>query len=214
MSIPYNNSLPEKSSTRDYSLLLAVVLGIMTIAGAYAMLPGTEEKAAAMISEGRPDEAIELLEKSQADGEFTSYERSLLADLYLGRGELPRAIELLEHLANDPLHAGSILPRLTAVYGQAHDTQRQLETARRLYDLRPTQALYQELRMLYRLTGDWQQERSLIDRATQAGHASPADTLRWDYLRHVPPEVMAATASWNAPWFTLPQLQIPGSVSQ
>ncbi|MFD2648848.1 tetratricopeptide repeat protein [Devosia albogilva] len=190
-------------------MLLAIALGVLTIAGAFAMLPGTEEKAVAMISEGRTNEALKLLEASRADGEFTSHERSLLAELYLDRGELAHAAALLEHLANDPVHAGSALPRLTALYGQVHDQRRQLEAARRLYDLRPTQALYDELRLLYRLMGEWQGELSLLDRAIKAGHASSDDILRWQHLRNVKPDVMAAAATWHAPWFTFPSINLP-----
>jgi tetratricopeptide (TPR) repeat protein len=209
MSMPFPVSKPERTSSRDYSLLLAIALGVLTIAGAFALLPGTEEKAVAMISEGRMEEAEELLESSRADGEFTSHERSLLAELYLDRGEFPQAIALLEHLANDPVHAGSTLPRLTMLYGQVHDQRRQLESARRLYDLRPTQALYDELRLLYRLMGEWKGELSLLDRAIKAGHANSADIMRWQHLRQVKPEVMAATASWHAPWFMLPSINLP-----
>jgi tetratricopeptide (TPR) repeat protein len=204
MSTTSPDSIGGRAAGREYSLLLAIVLGVFTIAGAYALLPSTEQKAAALIAEGRSDEARTMLEDSRSDGEFTSYERFMLADLYVGAGDREQAIGLLEPMASDPVHAPSTLNRLMTLYGQAHDAEGQIQTARRLYDLYPTEQIYARLRVLYRLLGEWKVEASFLDRAIAAGHATHADVLRRDHLGIVSPEIMAATAVWRAPAFTLP----------
>ena len=206
MSTDEPGSTTETNVGRDYSLLLAIALGMLTIVGAFALLPSTEEKASAMLAEGRPAEARALLESREAGDGLTSYERLMLADLYAGAGELSPAGDLLETLATEPAHTALALSRLVTVYGKAGDYSQQLGAALRLYEQQPSQELYARQRSFSRLLGDWHQEALFLDAAIRAGHATPADFQRRQHLRTVSADVMAATAVWRAPEFALPIL--------
>lgn len=183
-------------SRPDRSLLAIMLLAIVALAGTLALLPNSEEKAAALLEEGRYSDAIELLVAVEDDRFLNAYEGYMLFKLYVLTRQSDDAAMLLQH--EPALQAENVwaLRQLTTLYREERDFAGEASTLRQLYDIEPSDEDFVRLRMLYRLTGDLAGEASLLASAIQAGDVRPTHVERLAYLRSA-----SATADFSAVWF-------------
>ncbi len=181
----------------DRSLIAILLLAVAALAGSIALLPGSEEKAAGLLAEGRYGDAIATLTSVEHERPLNAYEGYVLFKLYLLTGQPDEAARLL---AQDPelgMDNEAALRQLSNLYRQQRDMQGEALSLRQLYDVNPNDADFVRLRTLYRLAGDADSEASLLAQALASGRTDQAIRDRLTYLQ-TPASRRPATV-WVAP---------------
>jgi tetratricopeptide (TPR) repeat protein len=185
MSNPAELAMPAPAEKTDRTLLAIVVLAAISLAGTIALLPSSEEKAAGLVAEGRYQDAISLLVDLDGERGLNAYEGFMLARLYVLAGERDKATVVLEEEAASQAENSWALRQLADLYRQSRNFGGEASALRRLYDANASNELFDRLRVLYRLTGDAENEASLIEHAIGAGNTSPGLADRLTYLQSV-----------------------------
>jgi hypothetical protein len=181
----------------DRSLLAILLLAVAALAGSIALLPGSEEKAAGLLAEGRYGDAIATLTAVENERPLNAYEGYVLFKLYLLTSQPDAAARLL---AQDPelgMDNEVALRQLSNLYRQQRDMHGEALSLRQLYDLNPNDVDFARLRTLYRLAGDADSEASLLAQALASGRTDQAMRDRLTYLQ-TPASKRQATL-WLAP---------------
>lgn len=160
-----------------------LLLAVVALAGTLALLPNSEEKAAALLEEGRYVDAIEMLVAVEDDRLLNAYEGYLLFKLYVLTRQADNAAMLLHQEPALQAENAWALRQLTTLYREDRDFTGEASTLRRFYDLKASDEDFARLRVLYRLTGNLDGEASLLAGAIEAGNSRPADVERLAYLR-------------------------------
>lgn len=186
-------------SRPDRSLIAIMLLAIVALAGTLALLPNSEEKAAALLEEGRYVDAIDMLVAVEDERFLNAYEGYMLFKLYVLTRQTGKAAMLLQQEPALQAENAWALRQLTTLYRQDRDFAGEASTLRQLYDIKASDADFARLRVLYRLTGDVAGEASLLASAIDGGDARPVNVERLAYLRSAPAAV-DVSAVWIAPF--------------
>ncbi len=181
----------------DRSLIAILLLAVAALAGSIALLPGSEEKAAGLLTEGRYGDAIATLTAVENQRPLNAYEGYVLFKLYLLTGQPDEAARLL---AQDPelgMDNEAALRQLSNLYRQQRDMQGEAVSLRQLYDLNPNDVDFARLRTLYRLAGDTDSEASLLAQALASGRTDQLIRDRLTYLQS--PASRRPATVWVAP---------------
>lgn len=167
----------------DRSLAAICLLAALSLVGTIALLPSTEEKAAALIADKKYDQAITMLTDLDQGKGLNSYEAFMLAQLYTLSGQKDAAVHFLERQLAAAPDSTWALQQLADLYRSERQFPEEALALRQLYALDPQPERFDRLRELYRLLGDVRGEQELLTQAVAAGHASETDVKRLDYLR-------------------------------
>lgn len=182
----------------DLTLVATVMLAFIALAGTIALLPSSEEKAEGLLVEGRYDDAIEMLVAVEDERPLNAYEGYVLFKLYLLTGQADDGAILLNR---EPALQGNrnwALRQLSDLYHEAGNVRGEISVLRELYDAGPTDADFIRLRLLYRLTGDVDNEASLLSQAIASGRTDKVHVDRLAYLKTLQQSGTQA-AVWVAP---------------
>lgn len=189
--------LPATSQERpDRSLAAIVLLAAISLIGIVALLPSTEEKAAALLADKKYDQAIGLLTVVDQKGELNAYEAFMLAQLYLLSGQSGAAVQLLEKQIQAAPDATWPLQQLAEVHRQDGNLAAEAKALQALYGLEPNAERFNRLEDLYRQLGDRPAEQHLLTDAKTRGFTTEADQQRLRQLQTGTPD--AQSSLWPA----------------
>lgn len=191
-------SVPISPARTDRTLLAILLLAAVTLAGALALLPGTEEKAEGLMAEGRYADAINILVDLEDERPLNGYEGYMLFRLYVLAREPDKASMLIAEQPALQVDNIEALRQLADLYRQMGDVHGEAVTLRQIYDATPSHADFARLRVLYRLSGDAAGEASLLTKEISAGRLDDVSLARLAYLRTVSTS-RARAALWVAP---------------
>jgi hypothetical protein len=180
----------------DRTLAAIVLLAALSLAGTFALLPSSEEKAAGLFEEERYDEAIDMLVALDGQRPLNAYEGYMLFKLYLLTRQPDNAAALMRDAAL-PMDRAWALGELATLYRQVGDLGGEAEMLRPLYEMTPTDTGFSRLRAIYRLRGDAANEASLLSGAIAAGIGGTAYAKRLAYLQSLPASG-GSSALWTA----------------
>lgn len=195
----------------DRSLIAILLLAVVALGGTIALLPGPEEKAEGLLSEGRYGDAIEILATVEEERPLDAYESYMLFKLYMLTKQPASAAALLGREPALQAESAWALRQLIALYRETRDFAGEASALRQLYDVAPNANDFARLRVLYRLTGDLANEASLLARSMDNGHASEVHIKRLAYLRSVP-DASSLSSIWLSPSGQFASLAAPRSV--
>jgi tetratricopeptide (TPR) repeat protein len=181
----------------DYSLAVIIVLAILTLAGALALLPSAEEKAAALIARERYVEAIALLEQRDGQNLLNSYEAFSLTRLYRLTGSDSKATNLLERTLERAPDSRWARDELIEIYRSEGRHEEEARLLQQVFSASPDKPSFKRLLGLYRLDADRDSERTLLVEADAAGLASQPERRRLNWLQ-VNGSGTSAGALWRA----------------
>lgn len=179
---------------RTMVLVLAIVA--TTMLAAIAMLPTTEEKAQVLLSQGRTAEAISLFEQKRSLQLLNPFETYALAQLYEAQSDTGALSTLLEDEIEQRPESAWALDRLIVLYRSEQQHTLEASAIGKRFQSDPNRPDLLRLIQLYRLTGDRQGERAVLEAALSAGLLDPAQTARLDFLVTHP---LATPVTWLAP---------------
>lgn len=182
----------------DRSLAVIVLLAVISLAGTWALLPSSEEKAAGLYEDARYEDAIAALVAVEDERFLNAYESYMLLKLYILTKQPDNAAMLLQH---EPALQGETawaLRQISDLYRKVGNYAGEASTLRRLYDLGQTTPDFARLRILYRLAGDIANEASVLAQSIAGGDAKPTHIQRLAYLLTVP-DLGNSSAVWTAP---------------
>lgn len=198
------------SAPPDRSLLAIMVLALLALAGAFALLPSSEQKAEGLLAEGRYDDAVEMLVGIEYERPLDAYESYILFKLYMLTKQPDRAAMLLDQEPALQVDDAWALRQLSDLYRQTRDVRGEASALRQLYDISPTDTDFVRLRLLYRLIGDGPAEASLLAQAIAGGRSEQAHLDRLAYLQGQS-TTGAQAAIWVAPASSFSQFAAPPS---
>ncbi len=191
---------PLSRGDNDYSLWAVGLLAVLTVAGAMALLPNTEQKASALLASGRYSEAVGLLAKVDELRGLDRHEMRLVSELYpLWQQQRQTPVVPLAQLdltAEDLW----IMQQMVVQHRQTRDFWKEAALLRPLFEKAPTLERLNRLQALYRLNGDVAKEQSLLVLAAAAGLATNAQLTRLTTLSSTTGHERALhSAIWTSP---------------
>lgn len=166
---------------RPHSLVMAVIFAGALVVGV-SILPGENERIAALERDGQMRRALDLLEARFARGDRDQRTLFQLQRFYEYYGESDRSRQVLELLAAQRPRDPSILRQLSQLYRSIQDEDGYKAALRRQLDLRYSEPVCKELIGLLRRESDWSGEQALIKECRDNGYRRPDDLVRLAFL--------------------------------
>lgn len=166
---------------KPHTLAMAVIFAGALAVGV-AILPGENERIAALERDGQMRSALDLLEARFARGDRTERTLFQLQHFYEYYGESDRSRQVLEQLAAQRPKDPSILRQLALLYRSIQDDTAYKATLRKQLDQRYSEPVCKELIGLLRRDSDWGSEQSLIRECRDNGYRRPDDLVRLAFL--------------------------------
>lgn len=166
---------------QPYSIVMATIFAGALVVGA-SILPGENERIAALERDGQMRRALELLEARFARGDRDQRTLFQLQRFYDYYGESDRSRQVLELLAAQRPRDPSILRQLSQLYRSIQDEDGYKAALRRQLDLRYSEPVCKELIGLLRRDSDWSGEQALIKECRDNGYRRPDDLVRLAFL--------------------------------
>jgi hypothetical protein len=157
-----------------------VFLGALVVG--YLVLPGVNERIAALERDGKNGEALALLEQRFADGDRSQRTLFQLQTLYEHFGKLEDARRTLEMLAERRPRDMQVLRRLATFYKLTQNQEGYIGAIKRQLAERYSEPACKELIGIYRLHGDAAAEQAMLQDCRAKGYRRPDDIVRLAYL--------------------------------
>lgn len=166
---------------QPHTIVMATVFAGAVALG-FAVLPGENERIAALERDGQMRRALDLLETRFARGDRSQRTLFDLQRFYEYYGESDRSRQVLELLAGQRPKDPGILRQLALLYRSIQDDVGYKATLRRQLDLRYSEPVCKELIGLMRRESDWGAEQALIKECRDNGYRRPDDLVRLAFL--------------------------------
>lgn len=158
-----------------------IVMGAM-FAGAVGLgvllLPGDAERVAMLERDGLEREALQILEERFAAGDRRQHTLYQLGRSYEQTGNIPKARQMLELLAEQRPRDLATQTRLSNFLKQIGDQPAYLAQLNRQIDVKYAEAACKELVGVLRLAGDYAEEQAALQKCRQKGYRRPEDMVR------------------------------------
>ena len=161
-------------------VMIAIFAGALAVG--YMILPGVNERIAALERDGKNRDALKLLEQLFQRGDRSPRTLFQLQNLYEHFGELDEARRTLEMLAALRPRDAQVQRRLAQLYKLTHNEAGYMEAMRRQLATRYSEPVCKELIGIYRRSGDYATEQAMISECRQRGYRRPDDVIRLAYL--------------------------------
>ena len=163
----------------------ALVMGLL-FAGAlivgYFVLPGHNERIAALERDGKNREALRILEQRFAQGDRSQRTLFQLQRLHEHFGDLGKARQTLEMLAVLRPKDAQVQRQLAQFYKLTQNETGYLAALRSQLETRYSEPICKEVIGIYRGNGDYPAEQRMIEECRQKGYRRPDDIIRFAYL--------------------------------
>ncbi len=159
----------------------ALVMGLLFLAAlgvAYMLLPGDSERIAMLERDGKSREALSILQGRFAGGDRSQRTLFQLQALYESAGDLPRARQTLEQLAQSRPRDLAIQRQLGAFYKQTQDEPAYVAALQQQIELRYSETACREIIGLHRRAGQYGAEQAALQMCRQKGYRKTDDMVR------------------------------------
>ncbi len=151
-------------------------------AGALALgallLPGDAERIAMLERDGLERQALDILEGRFAAGDRRERTLYQLARFYEQAGNVPKARQMLELLAEQRPRDAAMQARLAAFYKNTEDRDDYVTALQRQIAVKYSEAACKEVAGLLRLSGDFVRETAALQTCRGKGYRRPEDMVR------------------------------------
>ena len=166
-----------KFPVRAHSVVMGLFFGT-AIAVGYALLPDDSERIAMLERDGKMLEARQLLELEFASGDRRQRTLFQLQGQYETSGNLVKARQMLELLAERRPRDVAIQRQLGQFYKQTQDEQAYIKSLLQQIDLRYSETACREVIGLLRRSGAYTGEQDALQKCRQKGYRKPDDMVR------------------------------------
>ena len=162
-----------------------IVMGVIFLGAlvvGYALLPGDNERIAMLERDGQNKQALAILEQRYKAGDRSQRTLFQLQRLYEHFGELDKARQTLETLAEQRPKDPLIQRQLAQFYKQTQNEAGYLVALGRQLATRYSEPACKELIGLHRSNGDFDNEQRAVENCRRMGYRRPDDIVRLAYL--------------------------------
>ncbi|MEZ5851281.1 MAG: hypothetical protein R3D68_11600 [Hyphomicrobiaceae bacterium] len=177
-------------------VMSAVFLGALFVA--YLLLPGDNERIAALERDGKNAEAMQMLERLHARGDNSQRTLFQLQALYENFGEIEKARETLEMLAELRPGDGYVQRRLAQFYKATQDEPRYLAALQKRLSRRFSEPVCREIIGIHRSNGNFAAEETALVDCRARGYRRPDDLVRLAYLQAADGNIAEASSLLRA----------------
>ncbi len=174
--------------------LAMTLLVAAALAAGWVMLPGDAERIAMLELDGKNREALRILEARHAAGDRRHRTLFQLQALYEQFGDLPKARQMLEMLAEARPRDAQVQRQLATFYKMTQDGAGYNRQLRVQIAARYSEAACRELIALERLRGEFDAEQQAIELCRERGYRRTDDMLRLASLQASSGSLASATA--------------------
>ncbi len=161
-------------------IMMVVFLGALVVG--YLLLPGANERIAMLEQDGHNQQAMAMLERRFAAGDRSQRTLFQLQRLYEQAGDITRAGQLLEMLAELRPRDANIQRRLGQFYKQTQNEAKYLKALEQQLLVRYSEPVCKQLIGLYRSGGEFANEQRWLETCRQKGYRRSDDLIRLAYL--------------------------------
>lgn len=176
------SSAPILTTMRRPHALVMPALFVGAVAIAAAILPGEQERIAALERDGQPARALMLLEARYGRGDRSSPTLFNLQRLYDFFGDTDKGRNALEQLAAQRPRDPVIQRQLAQLYKATQDEPAYIRTLRAQLALRYSEPVCRELIGLLRRNSDYEGEHATLKSCRAAGYRRSDDLVRLAFL--------------------------------
>lgn len=169
--------IAERSPVRARAFVMGLLFCSALIVG-YALLPGDSERIAMLERDGKTREARQILEIGFAAGDRRQRTLYQLQGLYEQSGDLLKARQMLELLAERRPRDQVLQRQLGQFYKQTHDEPAYIRSLLQQIDIRYSENACREVIGLLRRSGAFGQEQAALQKCRQKGYRRPDDMVR------------------------------------
>lgn len=166
---------------RPHTVVMAIIFLSALIIG-YYVLPGTNERIAALERDGKFEEALRILEQQFERGDRSQRTLFQLQRFYEHFGDLGKARKTLEMLAELRPADPRVQRQLVQFYKQTQDERGYVETLTKQLGARYSEPICRELIGIHRRNGAYQAEQETLETCRNRGYRRPDDIIRLAYL--------------------------------
>jgi len=164
-------------SIKPHTLVMSVLLIAGLVVG-YLLLPGESERIAMLERDGQQTLALKSLERRFDAGDRSQRTLFQLQEIYEQHGDLAKAKQTLEMLAEQRPRDAQVQRRLAAFYKATQDEAAYMATLRQQVALRYSDGACRELIGIHRLNGNGAEEQAAIVACRQKGYRRTEDLVR------------------------------------
>lgn len=180
-SLDATSSTSGRRMARSHTVIMMVVfLGALGVG--YLLLPGANERIAMLERDGHHQQARAMLERSFLAGDRSQRTLFQLQRMHEQSGDIAKAGQLLEMLAEQRPRDANIQRRLSQFYRQTQNEAGLLKSLELQLTARYSEPVCKQLIGLYRSSGDFANEQRLIETCRQKGYRRSDDLIRLAYL--------------------------------
>lgn len=179
---------------RNAPHLVMATLFAGALALAVILLPGDAERIAMLERDGMEKQALQLLEEHFAAGDRSSRTLFQLSRFYEQTGNVAKARQMLELLAEARPRDAAVQARLAAFYKNTEDQPAYVAALLRQIDAKYSESACREVVGILRLGGDYSREEAALQKCRHKGYRRPDDMVRLGQLMAVDGETAAASA--------------------
>jgi tetratricopeptide (TPR) repeat protein len=192
--------------------LFAAFLAVFALVASYLLLPGSDERIAMLMRDGRYREAAEKLEFRLAQGDDRPIVVAQLARAHEGVGDFARATEILKNYLSLRPNDADAFVILSRLYAAQDQPDAMLDALARATALAPTRERIARLAGLYRIYGRFSEEIALLERSQGRSDLTADDLLRVAEFLSAKGDTAAATAALLRADAQMPPDQVRGRI--
>ena len=166
---------------RPHLIVMSIIFAGAAAIG-YVILPGENERIAALERDGQTRRALAMLEARFGRGDRSPRTLSELQRFYERSGDTDKSRTVLEQLAalrpRDPL----VQRQLAGLYKSTHDEAAYVKALQAQLALRFSQPVCKELIGIHRRQSNYEAEQAMINECSNRGYRVPEDMIRLAFL--------------------------------
>ena len=193
----FQHRMAARSPVRAHIFVMSLLFSVALAVG-YFLLPGDAERIAMLERDGKTSQAKSILEAKFGAGDRGQRTLFLLQGLYEQSGDIPKARQTLELLAQQRPRDPNVQQRLGQFYKLTHAEPAYIKTLTAQIDLRYSESACRELIGLLRRSGEFAQEQATLIKCRQKGYRRPDDMIRLASLLAVDGDLKEASVLLRA----------------
>jgi hypothetical protein len=166
----------------EHHALVLSLLFVGALAAGWLVLPGEDERIAALERDGQMQRALQLLEAQFAHGDRRQRTLFQLQRFYDYYGNVEQSRQMLEMLAALRPRDGYVQRQLAQFYKQTQDEPSYIKALRNQLALRYSEPVCRELIGILRRNSEYDAEQKAITDCQAAGYRRPEDIVRLAFL--------------------------------
>ena len=184
---------PRQPLLKPHFIVMALVFAGALVIG-YLVLPGDNERIAALQRDGKYREALDVLERRFERGDRSPRTVFQMQRLYEHFGELDKARRKLEMLAALRPRDAAIQRQLAQFHKLTQDEPRYIASLEQQLAARYSEPACKELIGIHRRNGNFASEQAAIGSCRRSGYRRPDDIIRLAYLVATDGDLVQASA--------------------